>query len=59
MPFLLGCRRRLLSELQSLFGDKLEFEEDLNNFDYIYSTKELIELSGRRFHGKRITSIAL
>ncbi|NLP27338.1 MAG: DUF2156 domain-containing protein [Clostridia bacterium] len=54
MPFLFrDVEEDFLSELQSLFGDKLEFEEDLNNFDYIYSTKELIELSGRRFHGKK------
>lgn len=28
-------------------------EEDRNSFDYIYSTKDLIELKGRKFDGKR------
>lgn len=54
MPFLFrDIEEEFLSELQDLFGDKVEYEEDVNNFDYIYSTAELIELSGRKFHGKK------
>lgn len=54
MPFLFrDIEEEFLSELQGLFGDKVEYEEDINDFDYIYRTSELIELSGRKFHGKK------
>ncbi|NLZ49613.1 MAG: DUF2156 domain-containing protein [Clostridiales bacterium] len=54
MPFLFrDIEEEFLLELKSLFGDKVEYEEDTNNFDYIYSTSELIELSGKKFHGKK------
>jgi hypothetical protein len=29
------------------------FEADRPNFDYVYDTQELIELKGKKFHGKR------
>jgi hypothetical protein len=29
------------------------FEADRPNFDYVYDTRELIELKGKKFHGKR------
>ena len=32
---------------------KLRFETDRSNFDYVYNTKDLIELKGRDYHGKR------
>jgi hypothetical protein len=34
-------------------GRELHFEADRPNYDYVYDTKELIELSGKKFHGKR------
>lgn len=54
MPFLFrDIEEDFLSQLQGLFGDKVEYLEDTNDFDYIYSTAELIELSGKKFHGKK------
>lgn len=32
---------------------ELRFREDRNTFDYLYQTSDLIELPGRKFHGKR------
>jgi hypothetical protein len=31
----------------------LTFEADRPNFDYVYDTQELIDLKGKKFHGKR------
>lgn len=39
--------------LESALPGKLLFEADRPNFDYVYSTKELIELKGRSFHSKK------
>ncbi|MDR1496512.1 MAG: phosphatidylglycerol lysyltransferase domain-containing protein [Clostridiales Family XIII bacterium] len=36
-----------------LLPGTLSFEADRPNFDYVYDTKELIELKGKKFHGKR------
>jgi hypothetical protein len=42
-----------LEEFRRIVGDKYIFEENRNDFDYIYSQKELAELSGKKYHGKR------
>jgi hypothetical protein len=41
--------------LKNLLGIDPEFEsrEDRNTFDYVYNLPELIELAGRKYHGKR------
>jgi hypothetical protein len=36
-----------------LLPDVFSFEADRPNFDYVYDTRELIELKGKKFHGKR------
>jgi hypothetical protein len=36
-----------------LLPGMLTFEADRPNFDYVYDTRELIELKGKKFHGKR------
>ena len=39
--------------LKNLFPDKFEYIEERDRFDYLYSVKELIELSGKKFHKKK------
>lgn len=40
-------------ELESCFPNAFEITERRDKFEYIYHTKELIELSGRKFHKKK------
>lgn len=42
-----------LNKLISIFGDKLEYQEDTNNFDYIYNTNDLATLPGARYRKRR------
>lgn len=41
-----------LHRLQDIYGQKIKYREDANNFDYIYETEKLINLTGRKL-GKR------
>lgn len=42
-----------VEDLKKIYGDSLIIEEDRDNFDYIYNSKDLISLSGKRFHGPK------
>lgn len=42
-----------LRKLINLFGDKIEYKEDENNFDYIYNTNDLATLAGVKYKKKR------
>jgi len=42
-----------INELIDNFGYNICICEDVNNFDYIYSSKQLISLSGHRYHRKK------
>lgn len=42
-----------LTDLKSIYGDKLIIEEDRDNFDYIYDSSKLISLSGKKLHSKK------
>ncbi|HHW49771.1 MAG TPA: DUF2156 domain-containing protein [Clostridiaceae bacterium] len=42
-----------INELIDNFGYNICICEDVNNFDYIYSSKQLISLSGRKYHRKK------
>lgn len=49
---------RLYSEearklFEDSFPDGFVITEDRNSFDYVYRTADLIELSGKKYHGKR------
>ncbi|MDR0851393.1 MAG: phosphatidylglycerol lysyltransferase domain-containing protein, partial [Clostridiales Family XIII bacterium] len=43
----------MLDFFKAAFPERLEITADRPNFDYVYDTKDLIELKGRDFHGKR------
>lgn len=42
-----------VEELKNMYQDEFEFLEDRAYFDYIYSSEDLINLSGRKYHAKR------
>ena len=39
--------------LKDVYGDRMKISHDRSSCDYIYESKDLIELSGKRYHGKR------
>ena len=49
------CRvtEKLTQLLQEKLGDMIEIKEERSEWEYIYSAKELINLSGNRFHSKK------
>ena len=42
-----------IEDLNEIFPGKFEIKEDRDNFDYIYDSKDLISLSGKKFHGQK------
>lgn len=42
-----------LSILKEIYGKGISYREDVNNFDYIYTSQDLISLSGHKYHGKK------
>ena len=48
-----GVTDKLLEMLQELFPGEFESEYDRDGSDYIYKSSDLIELSGKKYHGKR------
>ena len=50
---LISVLESCVANLVNVYGDRVVAEEDRSNFDYIYNTQELIELRGKKFHGKR------
>ncbi|TBX09867.1 hypothetical protein BFS07_03925 [Clostridium perfringens] len=42
-----------LNRLEDIYKENLIFEEEINNFDYVYNFDDLINLSGRKFRKKR------
>lgn len=42
-----------LNKLIDLFGDKIEYREDKDNFDYVYNTNDLITLAGGKLKKRR------
>lgn len=54
LDYLFGdVEESFLKELQSVFGTHFCFEEDRDNFDYIYDTDKLATLSGKKLHSKK------
>jgi hypothetical protein len=50
-PTVQRADRRLVEELSS--ADDFSVEQTREHFDYVYATKDLIELAGRKYHAKR------
>ncbi len=42
-----------LNRLEDIYKENLIFEEEINNFDYVYNFDDLRNLSGRKFRKKR------
>ncbi|WP_347460480.1 DUF2156 domain-containing protein [Clostridium sp. DMHC 10] len=40
-------------ELEKVYGDNIKIGEDVDNFDYIYLSEKLINLSGKKLHSKK------
>jgi hypothetical protein len=51
--FLMRRVPKVLAEGMGKADPDLRMEEDRNTADYLYSSSELINLAGRKFHGKR------
>jgi len=42
-----------IEDLRKYTDYKIEVTEDINDFEYVYNTTDLIELKGKRYHGKK------
>lgn len=42
-----------IEDLRKYTDFKIEVIEDVNDFEYVYSTQDLIELKGKKYHGKK------
>lgn len=53
-PFMLqGMEKHMMEWLEKIKPNFFEYHTEQDNFDYVYSSKELIELKGRKFHNKK------
>lgn len=48
-----GITKKSLDMLKEMFPDSFTYEYDRDSSDYIYSSSDLINLSGKKYHGKR------
>ena len=54
MPYLFkDLEESFVNEIKEILGEELELEEDRDNFDYVYDSEALINLSGKKYHGKK------
>lgn len=44
---------RFKESIEQMYGDAYYYREDRKNYDYIYNTKDLMELKGSKYHAKR------
>ncbi|CUH96063.1 hypothetical protein P22_2151 [Propionispora sp. 2/2-37] len=48
-----GAEQFMVAALDRLKPGQFQWVEDRDNFDYVYNTQDLIELSGRKYHSKK------
>lgn len=54
IPFsMYDLTNEMKDELSEFFPDSFEYTPDRDSFDYIYNSSDLIELKGKKYHGKR------
>lgn len=54
MPYLFkDLEQTFLDELKEIYGDNIHIKADIDNFDYIYDSDKLINLSGKKLHSKK------
>jgi len=54
LPFIMkGVSEEMMTVLQKVKPGFLTFSDDRNNHDYVYSTEDLINLAGRKYHSKQ------
>ncbi len=54
IPFVLtGVTQDAKGQLESLFPGHFVFHEDRDSADYLYRSEDLIQLAGKKYHGKR------
>ncbi|MBE6732601.1 MAG: DUF2156 domain-containing protein [Ruminococcaceae bacterium] len=53
LPFIWAQDGERFETFKKLYGDKYDFFEIRDAFDYIYNSKDLAELSGKKYHSKR------
>ena len=51
--FFVGLEKNFADELAKYPNATFKIESDRDNFDYVYLAQDLINLSGRKFHGKK------
>jgi len=42
-----------INDLKKYTDYKIEIKEDVDDFEYVYKTEDLIELKGKKYHGKK------
>ena len=50
---IMGITEASLKMMNELFPDRFTVDTDDGDWDYIYNSADLVELPGRRYHGKR------
>lgn len=50
---IMGVTDQSLQMLEDLFHDRFTIDTDPGDWDYIYNASDLIELPGKKYHGKR------
>lgn len=44
---------KFIEDIKKYTGFKVNIKEDINDFEYVYNTNNLIELRGKKYHGKK------
>lgn len=53
LPDIWAQEGKRFNRFKELYGDTYDIYESRNEFDYIYNSQDLINLSGKRYHSKR------